>query len=102
VLASIVGYVLGVGLASLLAGVMIEDGASLTIAPKSIFVGLFVGIVITLLSAFFPAWRASKVPPVAAIRNVAIDSSHRSGVRLALGLAVLVLGVLNLVSGLGG
>ena len=38
-------------------------------------------------SAFFPAARASRVPPVAAMRDVAIDTSHRSIGRLVLGAA---------------
>jgi putative ABC transport system permease protein len=99
--ASVVGYMLGVGLAALLSSVIIEDGASLTILPTSVIVGLLIGTLVTLGSAFFPAWRASRVAPVAAMRSVDIDTSHRSLVRLGLGLAVLVLGVASLVSGLG-
>jgi putative ABC transport system permease protein len=99
-LASIVGYMLGIGLAALLANVIIEDGASLTVMPGSVIQGLLVGTLVTLGSAFFPAWRASRIPPVAAMRSVDIDTSHRSLVRLALGIVVLLVGVLMLVSGL--
>jgi putative ABC transport system permease protein len=102
ILASLVGYGLGVVLAIGLATRAVDDGASLTLEPGSVAIGLSVGIVVTLLSAFFPAWRASRVPPVAAMRSVAIDRSGHSLVRLILGLLVLALGILNLIGGLGG
>jgi putative ABC transport system permease protein len=100
-LASAFGYLLGVGLAALLAGLIIEDGASLTVKPGSVIQGLLIGTVVTVGSALFPAWRASRVPPIAALRNVEIDTSHRSRVRLLLGLVVFALGALLLVEGLG-
>jgi putative ABC transport system permease protein len=100
-LASAFGYLLGVGLAALLAGLIIEDGASLTVKPGSVIQGLLIGTVVTVGSALFPAWRASRVPPIAALRNVEIDTSHRSRIRLGLGLVVFALGVLLLVEGLG-
>ena len=100
-LASAVGYLLGVGLAALLASLIIEDGASLTVLPASVVQGLLIGTAVTVLSAFFPAWRSSKIPPVAAMRDVELDTSHRSRVRLLLGLGVFALGVLLLVQGLG-
>jgi putative ABC transport system permease protein len=102
IFASIVGYGLGVVLAMGLATRAVDDGATLALEPGSVAIGMVVGILVTLFSAFFPAWRASRVPPVAAMRNVAIDRSSRSVVRLILGLLVLALGVLNLISGLGG
>lgn len=99
-LASVVGYLLGIGLAVLLSKVFVEDGASLTIQPSAVIVGLLVGTVVTVVAALFPAWRASRVPPVAAMRAVDIDTAHRSMIRLGFGLVVLLLGVLLLVTGL--
>jgi putative ABC transport system permease protein len=98
--ASIVGYLLGIGLAALLSTLLIEGGASLAVVPASVVVGLVLGTVVTVGSAFFPAWRASRVPPVAAMRDVEIDTSHRSVVRLVVGIVVLLLGLLALVTGL--
>lgn len=84
VLASLVGYALGVALATVLAGAFVP-GSSGVIAPRSFAIALGVGTVVTLASAFFPAARASRVPPVAAMRDVAIDTSNRSVGRVLLG-----------------
>jgi putative ABC transport system permease protein len=99
--ASVAGYLIGIGLATLLSNVSIEGGASLAVRPAAVVTGLLLGTLVTLGSAFFPAWRASRIPPIAAMRNVEIDTSHRSMARLALGVVVLLLGVLMLVTGLG-
>jgi putative ABC transport system permease protein len=101
IFASLLGYLLGVGLASLLATLMFADQTQLAILPTSLLTALLVGTLVTFLSAFVPAWRASKVPPVAAMRAVAVDTSGRSWIRIAIGTVALLLGVLALVSGLG-
>jgi putative ABC transport system permease protein len=101
ILASIIGYLLGIGLAWLLSQLIVEDEASLAILPISVLSALLVGTVVTTSSAFFPAWRASRVPPITAMLEAAVDTSHRSLRRLALGLVVLVGGVVALVQGLG-
>ena len=100
VLASVVGYLLGVGLALLLSGIIIDEDVSLVFRPASIIIALAVGTLITATSAFVPAWRGSRTPPVAAMRDVAIDTSHRSTARLLLGLLVIAAGVVSLVQGL--
>ncbi|HEY8545702.1 MAG TPA: FtsX-like permease family protein, partial [Acidimicrobiales bacterium] len=91
VLASLVGYLLGVGLAFLLASQMLSDQTKLALRPGSFLIAMVVGTVVTFLSAFVPAWRASKVPPVAAMRAVAVDTSGRSWIRLAIGAGALLL-----------
>lgn len=101
VLASIVGYGLGVLLASGLASLMLGDQTQLAILPTSFITALLVGSIVTLLSAFVPAWRASKVPPVAAMRAVAVDTSGRSWIRLVIGAVALLIGLAALTSGLG-
>lgn len=101
IIASVVGYVLGVGLATGLSTLMFSDSAKLAIEPTSTMTALLIGTVVTLMSAFLPAWRASKVPPIAAMRDVAIDSSGRSIRRIVFGGVVLALGAAAMVSGLG-
>jgi putative ABC transport system permease protein len=101
VLASLVGYGLGVSLAAGLAGSFVP-GAEAVIQPRTLAVALGVGTVVTLASAVFPAARASRVPPVAAMRDVAIDTSHRSRVRAGLALALGVEGAALLVMGADG
>jgi putative ABC transport system permease protein len=89
---SLAGYLLGLGIAQVLRGVMGIEG-SLAILPASFAVAVAVGLVVTVASSIIPARRASKVPPVAAMREVSVDSSGRSLIRFALGMALLALGV---------
>jgi putative ABC transport system permease protein len=100
-LAALVGYGLGVALASLLAGLFVP-GARAVVLPRSLAASLTVGTLVTMASASIPAARAAKVPPVAALRDVAIDTSHRSVLRLALGLAVAAAGLAGVVAAAGG
>lgn len=102
VLASLAGYVVGLGLAAGLSGLLVDDPAPLTVRPLSLALALGVGIVVTLLSAVVPAWRAANVPPVAALLEVAVDTTHRSGRRLAAGLVLLGGGLVAVVSVLAG
>src|SRR4029453_12609231 len=60
-LAALVGYGLGVALASVLAGTFVP-GAQAVVVPRSFAVCLAVGTVVTVLSALIPAARASRVP----------------------------------------
>ena len=96
---SVVGFLLGLGVAALLAGFLGLPDSSLAILPSSVAIALAVGIVVTLVSALIPAWRASRVPPLAAMRDVAVDTSGRSRVRLVLGAVVLVLAVVLVAVG---
>jgi hypothetical protein len=57
-----------------------------------VLVPLAIGISVTLVSAFVPARKAARVPPVAAMRDVAVDESGRSGRRTVLGAVLLVIG----------
>jgi putative ABC transport system permease protein len=99
VLASLVGYALGVALASVLARLIVDETSSLVILPTSFALAFAVGTLVTVGSAYFPAARASKVPPVAAMLDVAIDTSYRSRSRLALGGLLTALGLAALVAG---
>jgi putative ABC transport system permease protein len=89
-----IGVVLAVGLRALLAAAGIDIPADgLTIEPPAVVTPIVVGMVITFAAAYFPARKASRVPPIAAMRSVALDESGRSLIRVLVGLAVLVLGV---------
>jgi putative ABC transport system permease protein len=95
---SVVGFVLGLGIASLLMKVIDIEG-SLVIRARPLVIAIAVGMVVTLVAALVPARRASSVPPVAALRETAIDSSGRSRRRLPIGLGLLVLGIVGVVVG---
>ncbi len=105
VVASLVGLGLGVltaiGLEKLLSGFGITlPTGPLVFDASTVVAGLAVGIGVTVVSAIFPARRAVRVPPVAAMadyRGSDDESSHRrvlaGCVFLAGGVAVLAVGL---------
>jgi putative ABC transport system permease protein len=77
VVASIVGLFLGFGLAKGLNALFVSFGIDLpqtgtVFKARTVIVSLVVGIVITLLAALRPALRATRVPPIAAVREGAV------------------------------
>ena len=104
--ASALGVVAGIGVAkgiqSLLSalGVNILLGTTV-ITPATVTTSMLVGLVITVASAVMPARRASKVPPIAAMRDIAQDRSAVSTRRVLTGTAVTALAVTSLLVGLG-
>jgi len=106
-LASGIGIVGGIALSYGLKGLANAigfdiPGKGVTIHPNAVVVGLVVGTVVTVLSAIVPARQASRVAPIAAIRDVAIERRSRSAARLTIGSVLAVLGVISLFSGLFG
>src|SRR5205085_2202397 len=73
---------------------------STIVQTSTIVISIAVGVVVTVLSAALPARRASKVAPIAAMRDVALDRSATSKRRTATGLLMSGLGVAALVRGL--
>jgi putative ABC transport system permease protein len=105
VLGSILGLGFGLvtakGLQALFAAVG-ADGpkTALKVTPGTLVLGIIVGIISTILSAVVPALRASSVPPIAAIRGAALDSSGSSRVRVFAGALIVTLGAVLLGVGL--
>ena len=96
-----VGMVVAIGLRGLLSAFGFGIPATgLTVEPNAVIIPIVVGVLITVASAFFPARKASKVPPVAAMRSVQIDESGRSVIRMIIGALILGLGILQLFIGL--
>lgn len=107
ILASAMGVVGGIGLAIGLRAVMSVLGIDLpgsgaVVPARAVIIGMLVGTVVTLLSSIVPARNASRVPPVAALRDVAIERPIRRGVRFSLGAAMGAIGLVALLSGLFG
>jgi putative ABC transport system permease protein len=99
VVGSAAGFVLGLGLASVFVRLLNLPDPSLVLMPASVITAVVVGVVVTVASAMIPARRASKVPPLAAMRDVAVDTAGRSLVRTVAGVAVAALGVTFVVLG---
>jgi len=74
---------------------------SLQVEPRTVVVALAVGIGVTLLAALRPAIRASRIPPIAALREIPASSGH-SVRRFTVSVVVTGLGVLLVVVGLVG
>jgi len=77
VLASLVGLGLGIGLAkglsSLMAALQLDlPKAGTVFAARTVVVSMVLGTVITLVASLVPALRATKVPPIAAVREGAV------------------------------
>ena len=98
ILGSVIGFLLGLGVASVLVSLFDLPG-SLVVRPNAAIIALAVGVVVTLISALVPAWRASRVPPVAAMRDLAIETTGQSRLRMILGLVATVGGVALVVTG---
>jgi len=75
--ASVIGLAAGFGLARALDWLFASIGAHLpstgvVLATRTVIVSLAVGIIVTLLASLAPALRATRVPPIAAVREGAI------------------------------
>lgn len=101
------GLAAGIGLAVALRaafeaiGVDLPDGA-MVIRPSSLVIPAVIGLAITLLSAWMPARRAGRIPPVAALRDLAVDRSSTSPRRTVIGALITTVGCAALLIGLAG
>jgi putative ABC transport system permease protein len=105
-LASVVGLGLGIGVGAALAAVFSGAIGGLHLAgigvPAAAVIGAFaVGIGITVVAALLPALRASRIPPVAALQEVATPDRPLTKVSVA-GAATTVVGAGLLGWGLTG
>lgn len=94
--AAVLGLVAGVGLAFGVTAILKATGvdlpsASLVVSSTTITSALLVGLVVTVLAAIAPAIKATRVAPLAALRDVDVDRSGASRLRLAFGVVVMVL-----------
>jgi putative ABC transport system permease protein len=111
-MASVIGLFLGLGLAKLLFWLFDAVGftlpnSGLLFETRTIIVALLVGVVVTLVASLRPALRATRVPPIAAVREGATLPESRfarfrtpgSVLLTAIGFAALLYGLFG--SGLG-
>lgn len=101
--ASVLGVLLGLLVASgLMALISAPPGTTLSLQPRSFIIGILVGVVVTVIAATFPARRATRVPPVAALREALPEIQTLPPRRIASGIVLLVLGCITLGIGLSG
>lgn len=79
-------------------------GGDLTIAPRTVFVSLGVGVIVTLVAALLPAIKASQVSPVEALRDNEASGPKRKSLfkRSLSGLLLAIVGAISLIYGLNG
>jgi putative ABC transport system permease protein len=107
VLASAIGVAAGVGLAAGLSALtesagFAVAGTALVVETSAIVLAAVVGVVVTLVASVAPAVKASRVAPLAALRDVAVDRSGASWVRGLLGVVVAGTGIAATVGGTAG
>jgi putative ABC transport system permease protein len=107
VVASLIGLVVGLLVARGLLEIFNSFGASIpagtpALKTRTIVIALGVGIIATLVAAFVPALRASRISPVAAMREGAGDSGTISRRSRILGIVLPLAGIVLLVWGLWG
>jgi len=106
VLGSAVGLALGIvvaaGLRALFKAIGFELPSTGTVLEaRTVYVSLGVGVLVTLVSCLAPALRATRVPPVAALREgVAMPESRSSRLAFPLALALTTIGIAAIAVGL--
>ena len=113
-IASVIGLAVGLGLAQGLFALFNAAGVTLpntgtVVKPRTIIVAILVGVIVTVLASLRPAIRATRVEPIAAVREGATIPEGRlaryrtviSGATAVVGLVALLLG-LFVASGTGG
>jgi putative ABC transport system permease protein len=97
------GFLLALGLQGLLKAFGIDlPSTTMQLLPRTIIAAFAVGMGTTVVSSLMPAFRASRVPPVAALRESQPAEYHGSPKRTVTGLVVTALGVGVLMYGLLG
>lgn len=103
--ASAIGFVLGLGLATALRsglgsfGVEIPNGP-LIISSAAVLAALAVGVLITVVAAYLPARRAAKIAPVAAMGSAHLPENTKSLViRNSIGAVLTLAGLVAVLAG---
>ncbi|MEO3929848.1 ABC transporter permease [Micromonosporaceae bacterium B7E4] len=104
--ASVLGLGAGIGVGALLAYVFGQTAGGLQLAglgvpPAAVISSFAVGLVVTVIAAVLPAMRAARIPPVAAMQDVATPDRPLTKISAA-GAVVAALGGTLMALGLSG
>ncbi len=96
-LGSALGFLSGIGLSRGLSSLLNAFGVEiptkgLTIHPNRIATTIIMGTIVTILSAILPALRAGRVPPLAALRDTALEHVGSVTRRVTIGIIAMLLG----------
>jgi putative ABC transport system permease protein len=97
IVGSVIGFGIGILLSQMLNALLKATGfevptQGLAISPNSFINTLFAGVVVTISAAWFPARRAGRVPPLAALRDTALDTAGSISRRVVIGLVLVAAG----------
>ncbi len=103
IVGSVIGFGIGILLSQLLNALLKATGfevptQGLAIAPGSFINTLLAGVLVTVFAAWFPARRAGRVPPLAALRDTALDTAGSISRRVVIGLILVVAGGVAMVA----
>ena len=102
---SVLGCIMGIGVVYVLRWFFGSFGLDLgstplQLEPRTFVIGIVLGVLFTAAAAWFPARRASKIPPVAALRDDATIPAKAltvravaGGLQIAIGAGALIAGV---------
>ncbi len=97
------GVVMSFGLRGLLGAVGLEiPSGGVVITGATVAMAFIVGITVTMISSVGPAVRASRIAPIAALRETAIEDTTTSVRRTVIGLTILGGGVVSFAAGVTG
>ncbi|MEU9689973.1 ABC transporter permease [Amycolatopsis japonica] len=92
--ASVAGLLGGLGVAAALQAVAGQENVYLPLTARTVIAALAVGILVTALAAALPAWSATRVTPVEALRTPGDGPAARAGrPRAVAGIVLLAAGV---------
>jgi putative ABC transport system permease protein len=98
-----VGLLVAIGVRGLLdaVGVSMPSG-SLVVKAHTIIAAYIVGVLVTVVAALFPALRASRIPPVAAMRDGVALPERSLRIRAVVGAVLTVIGAVAMASSIRG
>jgi putative ABC transport system permease protein len=103
VVGSTIGLAAGAGLALVLQALSgIEGSGGLVFTPTPVLWSYAVGVLVTVVAAYFPARRAAKIPPVAAMRDDVALPQRSLRIRIGIGSVLTLAGAALMGLGLAG